>query len=353
MKHLSDIPLSVLDLAPIREGGTAADAFRNALDLARHAERWGYKRYWVAEHHNIPGIASAATAVVIGHIAGGTSRIRVGSGGIMLPNHAPLVIAEQFGTLESLYPGRIDLGLGRAPGGDQRTAQALRRKLGSSGDTFPQDLLELQSYFRPAAPGQAVRAIPGEGLNLPLWLLGSSDFSAQLAAALGLPFAFASHFAPTTCMRPSISTAGISSPPKRSTEPYAMVGVNVFAADTDAEARRLFTSLQQLFVNLVRGTPRQLPPPVESMDGRWSPAERAHVERMTRVSVVGSPGTVREGLETILAETGADEIIATAQIFDHAARLRSFEILSEVHGVLAPTEADTSDATCPRSALTS
>ncbi len=340
MKHFPDVPLSVLDLAPIREGGTVADAFRNALDLARHAERWGYKRYWVAEHHNIPGIASAATAVVIGHIAGGTSRIRVGSGGIMLPNHAPLVIAEQFGTLESLYPGRIDLGLGRAPGGDQRTAQALRRKLGSSGDSFPQDLLELQSYFRPAAPGQAVRAIPGEGLDLPIWLLGSSDFSAQLAAALGLPFAFASHFAPDYLYAALDLYRRDFQPSATLAEPYAMVGVNVIAADTDAEARRLFTSLQQLFVKLVRGTPRQLPPPVVSMDGRWSPAERAHVERMTRVSVVGSPGAVREGLETILTETGADEVIATAQIFDHAARLRSFEILSRVHGILAGSEAD-------------
>ena len=306
----------------------------------------------MAEHHNIPGIASAATSVVIGHIAGGTSPIRVGSGGIMLPNHAPLVIAEQFGTLESLYPGRIDLGLGRAPGGDQRTAQALRRKLGSSGDTFPQDLLELQSYFRPAAPGQAVRAIPGEGLNVPLWLLGSSDFSARLAAELGLPFAFASHFAPDYLHAALDLYRRDFQPSEPLAKPYAMVGVNVFAADTDAEARRLFTSLQQPFLNLIRGTPRQLPPPVDSMDGRWSPAERAHVERMTRVSVVGSPGAVREGLETILAETGADEIIATAQIFDHAARLRSFEILSEVHGVLGPGGGP-EDATCPWSALTS
>ncbi len=349
MKHLPDIPLSVLDLAPIREGGTIADAFHNALDLARHAEKWGYLRYWVAEHHNIPGIASAATAVVIGHIAGGTSRIRVGAGGIMLPNHAPLVIAEQFGTLESLYPGRIDLGLGRAPGGDQKTAQALRRKLGSSGDTFPHDLLELQSYFRPAIPGQAVRAIPGEGLDVPLWLLGSSDFSAQLAAALGLPFAFASHFAPDYLYAALDLYRRNFRPSETLAEPYAMVGVNVIAADTDAEARRLSTSLQQLFVNLVRGNPRQLPPPLDSMDGRWSPAERAHVERMTRVSVVGSPGTVRAGLETILAETGADEVIATAQIFDHAARLRSFEILYQVHGAPARPQADS--ATSPASGL--
>ena len=311
MKRLADIPISVLDLAPIREGDTAADAFRNSLDLARHAERWGYARYWLAEHHNIAGIASAATAVVIGHIAGGTSRIRVGAGGIMLPNHAPLVIAEQFGTLASLYPGRIDLGLGRAPGGDQKTAAALRKKLGSTGDTFPQDLLELQSYFRPAAPGQAVRAVPGEGLDVPIWLLGSSDFSARLAAELGLPFAFASHFAPDYLLaaldlyrsnfRPSVSLD----------RPRALVGVNAFAAETDEEGRRLFTSLQQAFLGIVRGRRGLLPPPVDSMDGRWSPAERAQVDRMTRISVVGSPETVRRGLEALIDATGADELMLT------------------------------------------
>src|SRR3954447_2394819 len=232
MKRFSEIPISVLDLAPIREGGTPAQAFREAMDLARHVEEWGYRRYWVAEHHNIPGIASAATAVVIGHVAGGTSRIRVGAGGIMLPNHSPLVIAEQFGTLASLYPGRIDLGLGRAPGGDQRTAQALRRKLGSSGDTFPQDLLELQSYFRPASPGRPVRAVPGEGLDVPIWLLGSSDFSARLAAGLGLPFAFASHFAPDYLYAALDLYRTNFEPSESLSEPYAMVGVNVIAADT-------------------------------------------------------------------------------------------------------------------------
>jgi luciferase family oxidoreductase group 1 len=334
MNHLADTPLSVLDLAPIREGDTAAQALRNSLDLARHAERWGYRRYWVAEHHNIPGIASAATAVVIGHIACGTSRIRVGAGGVMLPNHAPLVIAEQFGTLESLYPGRIDLGLGRAPGGDQRTALALRRKLGSSGDTFPQDLLELQAYFRRAVPGQAVRAIPGEGLDVPLWLLGSSDYSARLAAELGLPFAFASHFAPDYLSAALDLYRRNFKPSERLDRPYAMLGVNVFAADTDEEARRLFTSLQQAFLNLVRGRPTQLQPPVESMEGRWNPSERAHVDRKALVSVVGSPESVRRGLESLIAATDADELMLTAQIFDHEARLHSFEIVASLHGVL-------------------
>src|SRR3954471_3582397 len=261
--------ISVLDLAPIREGATAADAFRNSLDLARHAERWGYRRFWLAEHHNIPGIASAATAVVIGHVAGGTSRIRVGAGGVMLPNHAPLVIAEQFGTLASLYPGRIDLGLGRAPGGDRQTTHALRRNLDGTEDDFPRDVAELQSYFRPARPGQAVRAIPGEGLDVPIWLLGSSDFSARLAAELGLPFAFASHFAPDYLLPALELYRENFKPSERLAEPYAMVGVNVIAGDTDAQARRLFTSLQQQFLNMVRGKPGQLPPPVDDMDGLW------------------------------------------------------------------------------------
>jgi luciferase family oxidoreductase group 1 len=326
MKRLSDTPLSVLDLAPVRQGGTAAEAFRNSLDLARHAERLGYKRFWLAEHHNLPGVASAATAVVIGHIAGGTSRIRVGAGGIMLPNHAPLMIAEQFGTLESLYPGRIDLGLGRAPGGDQPTARALRRNLGSGGDTFPRDLAELMAYFRKASPGQAVRAVPGEGLEVPIWLLGSSDFSALLAAELGLPFAFASHFAPDYLHAALALYRQHFEPSDRLAKPHVMVGVNVFAADTDAEARRLFTSLQQQWLNLVRGTPGQLPPPVDSMDPLWDQRERAHVEGRGRVSAVGTPDRVRSVLEMILAETGADELILTAQIHDHAARLRSFEL---------------------------
>jgi luciferase family oxidoreductase group 1 len=328
MKRLPDI--SVLDLAPIREGGSAAVALQNSLDLARHAERWGYTRFWLAEHHNIPGIASAATAVVIGHVAGGTSRIRVGAGGVMLPNHAPLVIAEQFGTLASLFPGRIDLGLGRAPGGDQLTAAALRRNLGSSGDTFPRDLMELRSYFRPAAPGQAVRAIPGEGLDVPIWLLGSSDFSAMLAAELGLPFAFASHFAPDYLFAALALYRGNFKPSESLDRPHVMVGVNAFAADTDGQAARLFTSLQQAFLGMVRGRRGLLQPPVEGMGGLWTPAEEAQVERMTRISVVGSPGTARRGLEALVEATGADELMLTGQIFDHAARLRSFEIFAEL-----------------------
>jgi luciferase family oxidoreductase group 1 len=328
---------SILDLAPIREGGSAAQAFRESLDLARHAERRGYERYWVAEHHGIPGIASAATAVVIGHIAGGTSRIRVGAGGIMLPNHAPLVIAEQFGTLESLYPGRIDLGLGRAPGGDRQTALALRRHLGAA-DTFKQDFEELRSYFRPARPDQAVRAVPGEGLNVPIWLLGSSDFSAGLAAELGLPFAFASHFAPDYLFA-ALSIYRENFRPSESLDgPHVMVGVNAFAADTDEEGRRLFTSLQQAFLNLLRGRPGPLPPSVESMEGRWSHAEQAHVERMTRVSVVGSPDSVRRGLEAVIEATGADELMLTGQIHDHQARLHSFEILAEIRESLRGRE---------------
>jgi luciferase family oxidoreductase group 1 len=320
---------SVLDLSPIIAGGSPGESFRNTLDLARHAERLGYHRYWLAEHHNIPGIASAATSVVIGYVAGGTQHIRVGSGGIMLPNHAPLVIAEQFGTLEALYSGRIDLGVGRAPGGDQRTARALRRNLGSSGDTFPQDLAELMSYLGPAQPNQPVRAIPGQGTNVPIYLLGSSDFSAQLAASLGLPFAFASHFAPDYLDAALDLYREQFHPSDDLERPYAMVGVNVIAADTDAAARRLFTSLQQQFLNLIRGTPAEVPPPIDSMHGRWLPHEQAQVEHMTHFSVVGSVGTVRDGLARLLERTGADELIVTAQIHDHAARLRSFELAAE------------------------
>ncbi len=336
-------PFSILDLAPIREGGTAAEALGNSLDLARHAERWGYRRYWVAEHHNIPGVASSATAVVIGHIAAGTDHIRVGSGGIMLPNHAPLVIAEQFGTLESLYPGRIDLGLGRAPGGDQRTAMALRRYL-KGADTFPQDLEELRGYFRKAEAGpgrgQVVRAVPGEGLDVPIWLLGSSDFGARLAAELGLPFAFASHFAPDYLLT-ALSIYRENFRPSESLDrPYAMVGVNALAADTDAEAVRLFTSLQQAFLNLIRGMPGPIKPPVESMEGRWSAAERAQVGRMTRVSVVGSPETVRRGLEAVIEATDADELMLAGHVHDHDARLRSFEILAEVRDAIGGPRPD-------------
>ena len=319
--------LSVLDLSPIIEGGDAALAFRNSVDLAQHAEKWGYDRYWLAEHHNLPGIASAATSVVIGHIAGKTKTIRVGAGGIMLPNHAPLVIAEQFGTLESLYPGRIDLGLGRAPGSDQRTARALRRNLGSSGDTFPQDVIELQSYFAGAQP---VQAIPGTGSNVPLYLLGSSDFSARLAAELGLPFAFASHFAPEYLEVALHLYRRDFQPSPALAEPYAMIGSGVFAADTDVEARRLFTSAQLQFLSMVRGRPGRLPPPVDSIDDLCTPAERAAIDERTRYSVVGSPETVQRRLQELIELTHADEIIATGQIYDHAARLRSFEIAAEV-----------------------
>jgi len=342
MKDLADIPLSILDLSPIRQGGTPAESFRNTLDLARHAERWGYHRFWLAEHHNIRGVASAATAVLIGYVAGGTERIRVGSGGIMLPNHAPLVIAEQFGTLASLYPGRIDLGIGRAPGGDLRTSRALRRNLGSSGDTFPQDFAELRSYFRPGGPGDGVHAIPGEGIDIPIWLLGSSDFSARLAAKEGLPFAFASHFAPEFLLQALGLYRHHFQPSPQLDRPRVMVGVNVFAAETDEEARRLFTSLQQQFLNLIRGTPGELPPPVDSIDALWIPAERAHVEGMIRYSAVGSAETVRRKLEEIVALTDADELILTAQIYDHAARLRSFEIAAEVCGASATTREERS-----------
>jgi luciferase family oxidoreductase group 1 len=330
------IPFSVLDLSPIPAGATAADAFRHSLDLARHAEQWGYLRYWLAEHHNMTGIASAATSVVIGHIAGGTKTIRVGSGGVMLPNHAPLVIAEQFGTLASLYPGRIDLGLGRAPGTDQTTARALRRDLQGSADTFPDDVVELQRYFADPVEGQRVRAVPGAGLNVPIWLLGSSLFSAQLAAALGLPFAFASHFAPDYLLTALRVYRAQFRPSKTLAKPYAMVGVNVFAADRTEDAEFLFTSLQQQFINLRRGTPGQLPPPTH--DIAWSDAERAGVEQSLACSVIGDAAQVRAGLASVIEQTQADELIVTAQIFDHAARLRSFEITAQAHAALAGTD---------------
>jgi len=329
------IPFSILDLSPINQGSDAARAFRNSLDLAQHAERWGYKRFWLAEHHNMPGIASAATAVAIGYVAGGTRTIRVGSGGVMLPNHAPLVIAEQFGTLHSLYGDRVDLGLGRAPGTDQRTARALRRDLVGAAENFPRDVLELQALLGPVQPGQAVRAVPGAGSRVPLWLLGSSTYSAQLAAALGLPFAFASHFAPADLMPALGLYRAQFRPSEQLARPYAMVGVNVFAAETEGEARRLSTSLQQQFISLRRGAPGPLPPPVDSMDGQWSPMERAGVEQALAYSVVGTLEVVQEGLKAIVADTSADELMLTAQIYDHAARLRSFEIAADARGRLA------------------
>ena len=324
------VPFSILDLSPIVQGGTAGEALQRSLDLARHAERLGYRRYWLAEHHNMPGIASAATAVVIGHVAAGTKTIRVGSGGVMLPNHAPLVIAEQFGTLEALFPGRIDLGLGRAPGTDQLTARALRRGLPDSADTFPQDVQELQAYFRPVAPHQAVQAVPGGGLAVPVWLLGSSLFSAQLAAALGLPFAFASHFAPDHLDEALELYRGKFRPSEALREPYAMAAIAVFAADTEAAAARLFTSLQQSFVKLRRGAPGPLPPPVDTMAGLWSPVEEAMVGHAFAEAVVGSPATVKRGIEKFLQRTGVNELMVTAAIHDHAARLRSFELVAQV-----------------------
>ncbi|MDQ6764980.1 MAG: LLM class flavin-dependent oxidoreductase [Verrucomicrobiota bacterium] len=322
---------SVLDLSPVIEGGDAALAFRNTVDLAQHAEQWSYHRYWLAEHHNMSGIASAATSVVIGHVAGATKTIRVGSGGVMLPNHAPLVIAEQFGTLESLYPGRIDLGLGRAPGTDQLTARALRRSLNSSGDTFPADVLELQSYFKGHnAGGRSVNAVPGAGLDVPLYLLGSSDFSAQLAAELGVPFAFASHFAPDYLHVASQLYRRGFKPSAAWSRPHLIVGIGLYVAETDAEAGRIFTSAQQATLNLIRGHPGLLPPPVESMNGRWTPAEEAALAHRTSYCAVGSPETVRLRLETILDETAADEMIAVSQIYDHQARLRSYEVGADI-----------------------
>jgi luciferase family oxidoreductase group 1 len=323
------VPLSLLDLSPIVEGGTAAQALARSLDLARLAEKCGYRRYWVAEHHNMPGIASAATAVVIGHIAAGTSTIRVGSGGVMLPNHAPLTIAEQFGTLESLFPGRIDLGLGRAPGTDQLTARALRRGQVETADTFPRDVMELQAFFQPATVGQPLRAVPGAGLSVPIWLLGSSLFSAQLAAALGLPFAFASHFAPDLLGQALEVYRGEFRPSASLKKPYAMAAIAVYASETDAQAQRLFTSLQQSFVNLRRGTPSQLPRPVDSMEGHWTDFEKIGVTQAFREAVVGSPETVRRGISDFVRRTSVDELMVTAAIFEHEARLRSFEIIAQ------------------------
>ncbi|TDY43009.1 luciferase family oxidoreductase group 1 [Paraburkholderia rhizosphaerae] len=336
-RPIAMIPFSVLDLSPITAGSTATHAFHNTLDLAQHAERWGYRRFWLAEHHNMTGIASAATSVVIGYVAGGTQTIRVGSGGVMLPNHAPLVIAEQFGTLASLYPGRIDLGLGRAPGTDQTTARALRRDLQGSADSFPDDVVELQRYFAEPVAGQRVRAVPGAGLNVPLWLLGSSLFSAQLAAALGLPFAFASHFAPDHMLTALKLYRAQFRPSAALERPYAMVGVNLFAADTNDAARRLFTSLQQQFINLRRGTPGQLQPPVERVEA--SEFELASVAHSLAYSVIGDRDTVREQLKSIIEQTGADELMLTAQIYDHAARLRSFEIARQVRDELSADNA--------------
>jgi luciferase family oxidoreductase group 1 len=325
------IPFSILDLAPITEGSDATAAFRNSLDLARWGERLGYRRYWLAEHHNMPGIASAATAVLIGHVADGTSTIRVGAGGVMLPNHSPLQVAEQFGTLEALHPGRIDLGLGRAPGTDQATLRALRR-YADAAETFPDDVLELLHYFEPAQPGQAVRAVPGAGLEVPVWLLGSSLFSARLAAALGLPFAFASHFAPDAMDTALEIYRRDFRPSRRLAQPYAMLGLNVVAADTDAEARRLFTTQQQSFINLRRGRPGLVPPPIDDIEAYWTPVEKLGVERALACAVVGGPDTVRRGLADFIARHRPDELMLTANIYEHELRRRSFELAMQARG---------------------
>jgi len=327
------IPISVLDLAPVPEGSDAGQALRNSLDLARHAEALGYARYWMAEHHNMPGIASAATAVALAHVAAGTRSIRIGAGGVMLPNHAPLLIAEQFGTLAALHPGRVDLGLGRAPGSDQVAAHAMRRSL-SQDDDFPQDVMELMSYFRPAMPGQALQAVPGAGLDVPVWILGSSTYGAQLAAAFGLPYAFASHFAPAQLREAMTIYRAQFRPSERLAKPLVMLGLNVFAAETDAEARLLFSSLQQAFINLRTGRPGKLPPPVEGFEALLDPRARMMLESSLACAVVGGPETVRRGLEAFIESTGADELMVTAQIFDHTARKRSFEILADVHAMV-------------------
>lgn len=321
------VPLSILDLVPVILGETPREALRKSLELAQHAEAFGYKRYWVAEHHNMTGIASAATSVVIGYLASGTSTIRVGSGGIMLPNHPPLVIAEQFGTLESLYPGRIDLGLGRAPGTDSRTLRALRRDP-TREHSFRQDVVELQRFLAPTEPGQPVRAVPGAGTEVPIWILGSSTFGAELAAQLGLPYAFASHFAPDALLAALDVYRKTFKPSMQLDQPYAMAGVNVVAADTDEEARRLFTTIQQSFTNLVRGAGGKLQAPIDNIEDYWTPAEEHHASHMLKYSIVGSPETVRRGLEDFIALTRADELMIVASLYDHAARVRSFEIVA-------------------------
>jgi len=329
----SVIPLSVLDLAPIVEGGTAALALQNTLDLARHADTWGYRRYWVAEHHNMDGVASSATAVLIGHIAGGTQRIRVGAGGIMLPNHAPLMVAEQFGTLATLYPGRIDLGLGRAPGTDRHTAMALRRHMHAADEQgFPDDVLELQGYLSEAGSRQGVRAIPGVGTQVPIWLLGSSLYGAQLAAHLGLPYAFASHFAPEMLLQALQVYRSTYRPSPAWPKSHAMVGVNVVAADTDEEAARLFTSIQLRFLGMQRGQRGPLPHPIDpaQLETMWAPQERAGVHSMLAASAVGSAASVRQQLQALVDQTGADELIVAGAVHDHAARLRSYELLAEL-----------------------
>lgn len=327
-------PLSILDLSPIAEGSDAGTSLRNSLDLARHTEALGYHRYWMAEHHNLPGIASAATAVALAHVAAGTERIRIGAGGVMLPNHAPLLIAEQFGTLAALHPGRVDLGLGRAPGSDQITARAMRRTLHNNGDDFPQDVLELMGYFQPTEPGQVIQAIPGAGLDVPIWILGSSTYGAQLAAMLGLPFAFASHFAPAMMMDAMAIYREKFQPSAQLATPYVMLGLNIIAAETDAEARFLFSSLQQSFVNLRSGRPGKLPPPVADFDEHVDPYARRMLDHALACAIVGAPATVRDGLADFIQRTGADELMVTANIFDHDKRKRSFELVAQIRDAM-------------------
>ncbi|MCB5187124.1 LLM class flavin-dependent oxidoreductase [Methylobacillus caricis] len=329
------IPFSILDLCPIVRGASPADAFRNSLQLAQLGEKLGFNRFWLAEHHNMPGIASAATSVVIAHVAAGTSHIRIGAGGIMLPNHAPLAIAEQFGTLESLHPGRIDLGLGRAPGSDISTARALRRGMGLNGDDFPDQVAELRHYFDEVKPGQNIRAVPGAGLNIPLWILGSSLFGAQFAAANGLPFAFAAHFAPTFLIQALDTYRRNFMPSAQLDKPYAMLTVNVLVADTDEEARYWFSSQQQAFTNLHRGTPGQLPPPIDDIESYWTPSEKLGVERMLACSYIGSADRVATGLENLINDLQPDELMITGHIHDQSVRLRSYEAVMEIHRTLS------------------
>ena len=327
------VPLSILDLSPIVEGGDAGQALRNSLDLARHVERLGYRRFWMAEHHNLPGIASAATAVALAHVAAGTSRIKIGAGGIMLPNHAPLMIAEQFGTLAALHPGRVELGLGRAPGSDQLTLRAMRRNLMADVDQFPQDVVELMAYFQPPEPGQRLQAVPGAGLDVPIWILGSSTFGAQLAAILGLPFAFASHFAPGMMMQAIEIYRQRFQPSAQLAAPHVMLGVVVVAAESDDEARFLFSSLQQSTLNNRIGRPGRVPPPVRDFDKDLDPMAHAILADSQARAIVGAPETVRQGMKDFVSRTGADELMVTANIFDHDKRKRSFEIVAEIAGM--------------------
>src|ERR1700757_943462 len=328
------VPLSVLDLSPITESSDAGQALRNSLDLARHVEALGYRRFWMAEHHNLPGIASAATAVALAHVGAGTSSIKIGAGGIMLPNHAPLVIAEQFGTSPALHPGRVELGLGRAPGSDQITNQAIRRNLYGDVDEFPRDVVEVMGYFQPAQPGQAVQAVPGAGLEVPVWILGSSSYGAQLAAYLGLPFAFASHFAPAMMMPAMKIYRERFRPSAQLAVPHAMLGIIVVAAESDEEARFLFSSLQQSSLNNRIGHPGRVPPPVADFDARLDPYARAILADALGSAIVGGPDTVRRGLDEFIRRTGGDELMVTANLFDHTKRKRSFEIVAEVHGAM-------------------